>query len=492
MPTTLHGTSGDDSLVGTDGSDTFILSEGGDDTAQGGLGNDVFVMGATLTADDRLDGGRGADTVTLDGDYGAGLVLQAGMLTSISAMSLARGHSYTISGVFGDLAEIDGSDLGAGDTLALDASLASGAIRAVGGQGDDTITGGSAGDEIYGWGGDDIVRGGAGGDRIELGEGDNTAFGGDGGDSFRFGSGANVLKGGQGHDRFFFGDFNPADLVVGGEGRDTLDFSKAGSAQELFLTGATVQGIEVISIRDFSVSSLTLDDSVVTGGRILTVTAADALVFDGSAETQGRFVLAGSLDDDNLTGGAGNDSLDGRSGHDTLRGGDGDDSVDAGAGHDLVFGGDGDDLIRGDPADGGRGDDTLRGGRGDDTVIGGNGDDVIQGGRGGDLLTPTSGELDLLLFNVVGDSTVRRPDLVVGWSGSTITDLHEIDADTGQGGDQAFHLAAAFTGQAGEAVWSYDSGLDRTTLLLDDDGDAHADMAIVFDGDARPYDNFVF
>jgi Ca2+-binding RTX toxin-like protein len=493
MPTTLHGTSGDDSIVGTSGSDTLLLSDGGDDTALGGDGNDTFVMGATLNSGDRLDGGRGStDTVTLDGDYTFGLVLEAGVLTNIDRMTLARGHSYDISGLFDGPIWINGSDLGLGEVLTLDAIAADGSIRATGGRGDDIITGSAFRDRLEGFGGDDVIRAGAGSDQIFCGDGDNAAWGGDGGDSFRAGSGANTLNGGQGDDRFFLGDFSEASRVVGGSGDDTLDFAKASSQQQLLLTSANVQGIEIFRIRDHSVSNLTLSDSVLFGARTLTISATSALVFDGSQESQGSLVVSGGSDGDDFTGGSGRDSLDGGGGDDVLRGGGGNDDLIGGVGRDVLFGGDGDDLLQGDPADGGRGDDTLRGGRGGDTLIGGPGDDVLQGGGGGDVLVARAFEIDTIVFNAIRDSTLKHPDLILAWSEPMVVDLKAIDADTGEAGDQAFHLAPSFGGEAGEAVWDYDAGLDRSTLLLDNDGDAQPDMAIEFEGDARDYDNFVF
>jgi hypothetical protein len=41
----------------------------------GGAGNDLFTMGAALTAADRFDGGAGNDTLVLNGDYSGGAVL---------------------------------------------------------------------------------------------------------------------------------------------------------------------------------------------------------------------------------------------------------------------------------------------------------------------------------------------------------------------------------------------------------------------------------
>ena len=62
-----RGTKHDDDLFGTPDKDVFKLSQGGRDTAYGGDGNDKFVMGMKLNANDSLVGGDGFDTVNLNG-----------------------------------------------------------------------------------------------------------------------------------------------------------------------------------------------------------------------------------------------------------------------------------------------------------------------------------------------------------------------------------------------------------------------------------------
>jgi hypothetical protein len=74
--------------------------------------------------------------------------------------------------------------------------------------------------------------------------------------------------------------------------------------------------------------ALSGDDSNVAAGHSLTIDgmplgAGDSLDFDGSAETDGRFVLQGGQGADHLIGGAGADSLYGWTGGDTLTGGGG-------------------------------------------------------------------------------------------------------------------------------------------------------------------------
>ncbi|HEX9946054.1 MAG TPA: Calx-beta domain-containing protein, partial [Allosphingosinicella sp.] len=79
-----------ETLVGTEGADTFNLSQGGDDTVSGLGGNDIFYFGGALTADDNVNGGSGSDTIVLQGDYSGGLILD-GSVTEIENISLLAG-----------------------------------------------------------------------------------------------------------------------------------------------------------------------------------------------------------------------------------------------------------------------------------------------------------------------------------------------------------------------------------------------------------------
>ena len=115
--TVFHGTKHDDDLNGTSGDDTFDLYKGGEDTAHGGAGDDVFNMGASLDAGDRLDGGADRDTVMLHGDYSAGLVLQDQTIQNIEVVRLGAGFDYNLTLADGNVAA--GDKLSIGDTYGL-------------------------------------------------------------------------------------------------------------------------------------------------------------------------------------------------------------------------------------------------------------------------------------------------------------------------------------------------------------------------------------
>src|SRR5271165_7068615 len=75
----------------------FDLSAGGVDWAFGGYGNDRFAMGPNLFAADMIDGGKGFDTIVLNGDYAAGLIFAPKTMTNVEQLLLKPGHSYNLT-----------------------------------------------------------------------------------------------------------------------------------------------------------------------------------------------------------------------------------------------------------------------------------------------------------------------------------------------------------------------------------------------------------
>ncbi len=101
-------------------------------------GNDTFTLAATLTASDSLDGGSGSDTLTLNGDYSAGLTFGAATVVNIELLQLAAGHSYNFTTNDGNVASgatmaVDGSALGAGDVLTFNGTAETGRLLSIAG-----------------------------------------------------------------------------------------------------------------------------------------------------------------------------------------------------------------------------------------------------------------------------------------------------------------------------------------------------------------------
>ena len=140
------------------------------------------------------------------------------------------------------------------------------------------ITGNSGDNVISGLGGNDTLHGGAGNDTLIGGLGNDTIFGDAGND---------VIK-------YVVGD--GADIIDGGTGIDTLDYTGSATAVTVNLATGSATGI----------ASMTSIENV-TGG-----SGADSLTGDAGVNV--------------LNGGAGNDTLSGGAGADTMVGGLGNDT----------------------------------------------------------------------------------------------------------------------------------------------------------------------
>jgi Ca2+-binding RTX toxin-like protein len=221
---------------GVFGGRTFLFGEGGDDDlflqsggfADGGPGND-FLMADGVDA--TLSGGQGNDQLV--------------------------GADFTFIGQPAPRNLIDGGD------------------------GDDTLGGGSSTDRAFGGAGGDTLNGRGGNDYLNGGTGDDTVMGGAGTDTVLGDAGNDYLNGGADDDRVFGGD--GADTVLGDTGNDYLNGENG-------------------------------DDTVVADGGNDTVLGGD-----------GNDYLTAGAGDDLVVGGTGNDTLFAGSGSDYLVGGDGDD-----------------------------------------------------------------------------------------------------------------------------------------------------------------------
>ncbi len=518
---TFEGNKHNNHFVGADGSDTFLLSDGGDDTAIGNGGDDTFVLGAGFTETDQINGGAGADTVTLDGEYGAGVTLNSLTLRAVERINLALGHTYrlvTNNATIGPGATltVDGSKLLAANSLAFDSSA-----------------------ELDG---NVDVLGGAEDDNVSLGRGTDIVVAGKGNDTISFGSG-----------------FSAADTLDGGVGIDVLVLD--GNYKTGVVFGAsTVGGIEAIRLGTGFSYKFATNDANVAGGKALTVDgsalgSAESLTFDGSAESDGKFNVVAGAGNDSVIGGAQTDTFDlSIGGKDTLVGGAGDDTIamggalsasdkiDGGAGIDtIVLNGDysggvtlnaatlanvekinlaaghsyglitdnatvaaGQTLIVDGSHLGGNDKLTFRGnaetdgrlvvsgGGAADFLAGGAGDDALSGGGGNDTLDLTVGGNDNASGGA-GDDTFRM--------GAKFTALDQLDGGGGHNtldldGDYGAGLVFSAVTSANIAVLKLHAGhnyvlttndatVSAGLLLTVDGGDLGAGDHLVFDGSAE-------
>ena len=226
-----------------------------------------------------------------------------------------------------------------------------------GGDGADTVWGGTANDTIRGEGGNDVLHGGDGADAAFGGTGDDVLRGGDGNDALEGDAGEDVLLGGSGDDVVRGG--RAIDVMHGDAGNDVLEGGVAGGH---FVGG---DGNDTLRGGD--------DEDYFEGG------AGNDHVFGGD----GADALYAQRGDDQLVGGGGADRFYGEDGNDSLDGGDGDDYFEGGAGHDALTGGGGVDALFGLAgndrffSDGDGAADTVRGGFGTDRADAGDEDDVL-------------------------------------------------------------------------------------------------------------------
>ncbi|HYI40516.1 MAG TPA: calcium-binding protein, partial [Allosphingosinicella sp.] len=381
----LYGESGDDILIaGTSGSivdggtgnDILHLSSG-NQTARGGEGDDSFYFLQSLDDLDRVDGGDGFDRVFVSGGFAHSVIFGATSLVNVELLTLAAGFGYQFRMSDGNLAAgqtliVDGSGIPAGLSLQFDGSAEQeGGFDVTGGAGADTLVGGSGADVLNGGAGVDTLRGRSGNDVYHVdsasdqvlensGEGtdevrtslasaslaayanvenltgtsataqsltgnsgNNVVTGGSASDVLRlYDGGDDVANGGAGNDTLFFiGSLTAADVVVGGDGADTLVIQGPYGSLALSANVTQIENVSILAGNNINFGEpgtnrydyvLTTNDANFAAGVQSRINGAALLegedfTFDGSAETDAKYVVYGGKGKDTLTGGLGAD-----------------------------------------------------------------------------------------------------------------------------------------------------------------------------------------
>jgi serralysin len=324
--------------------------------------------------------------------------------------------------------------------------------NAIGGSGNDSLTGNAAANNLNGGAGSDSLFGLAGSDTLDGGASADAMFGGLGDDIYLidnvsdqvtenanegfdtvrssinfqivnyvevlelqgsanligWGNGSeNILVGNSG-DNKLYGDtggdtlygLGGNDILDGGAGADILD---GGSGADTMVGGLGDDLYWVDNAGDRVFESFGEGfDTVRSTVNFQVLDYAESLELQGSGDLIGwgasiDNVLVGNSGANRLYGDVGNDTLIGGGGNDYLDGGAGNDSLDGGEGNDTLDGGDGDNILIG-----GAGDDRFFGGNNYDILYASGGNDRLDGGGGVDFMDGGSGD-DLYFVDNVGD-----------------------------------------------------------------------------------------
>jgi Ca2+-binding RTX toxin-like protein len=416
-----------------------------DDVLNGGMGDDLFLVGGAGEGFDAIDGGAGFDTIKATAD---GTVIGLSSLTGIEAISAGGYAGVSIVGT-ATAQNWDFTSISLTGVVRIDAGASNdtvtgsvGADTLVGGAGNDLLSGG-AGDDLFLVGpgdGTDSIDGGAGTDtiratadgtviglsnftgieafsaggyagvsitgtasvqvwnftsmnltgitRIDAGAGNDTITGSVGADTLVGGAGDDVLTGGLGDDLFLVGGAGEGfDAIDGGAGFDTIKATADGAVIGL----GSLTGIEAISVGGYAGVSI-VGTATAQNWDFTSISLTGIARIDGGA---GNDTIVGNVEANVIAGGAGADLLDGGAGSDTVTYANAASGVSVNLSSGVNIGGDaqGDQLIGFENVVGSAYADTLTGdaqanlltgNAGKDTLVGGAGADTLDGGAGSD------------------------------------------------------------------------------------------------------------
>ena len=278
----------------------FIDDTGVVNTASTGA-DSIYIQSAAVKGSEIL-GLAGNDTINL----------LEGVATNNSAVGL----------------NVKGGDGGDSISISALASFSAGQHTIIGGGGADTIT--MTGTTL------DVLKGNAGNDSVLVSGGTFSAIGlSSGSDTITLADGAATahikqLSLGDGHDQIASSstiEFNTAGSVIGGAGRDTIEFSVGAGSQTAFINGGALQ--DVIQLNGTLTNASTVKG--MGGNDTITMSgdgATSAFITLGAGAD--KLTLSGLNDGATIGGGSGNDSiaiLDGGEESAEIFGGSGNDSI---------------------------------------------------------------------------------------------------------------------------------------------------------------------
>ncbi|MFP1646549.1 beta strand repeat-containing protein, partial [Pontitalea aquivivens] len=432
--TAIAGTASDIDISGTAlgltvttdaGNDTVIAGSGADNISTGAANDTIRFLSANFTSADTVDGDDGTDTIQITNDA----VVDDADFTNVTFV-----ETLLLSGS-------GAQDVNFTGTIAEDAGIRT--ITATDGSASNIdISGTTAGITVATDGGNDTVTAGSGNDDISTGDNDDTII--------------------------MSTNLTADDTINGGNNTDTLTYTDTGAGTDEL---DNVTNVEVITLGD-ATTRVVAQNALVASGATLTVSAASltgaaTLYWDGSLETDGKFSITGSGQDDSITGGAAADTISSGSGNDLIITGSGNDSVSSGSGDDTITIGTGSTLTTVNGTvwiDASSGDDTIYIEIDDMNSV-----DTVNGGADSDTMTLlTSGTLaDTDLTNVTNIETLRLAD---GTNNITLeTEAYNsgsgITSIVGGTGNDTVNFVSALDAERGSFSVDFSSGGTDTVVV---------------------------
>lgn len=272
--------------------------------------------------------------------------LNAAAVTSNLTINLAPGSINTI----------------AGNTVTIDINTTIENVS--GGDGNDSITGNSVANTLWGGRGNDTLYGMDGSDTLYGAFGDDTLDGGTGNDT---------LQGGAGNDTYYLDSLSDVIIENLNEGTDTIytasSYTLSNNLENIVLTGSgniNATGNAANNLMIGNAGNNILDGGTgadtMSGGlgddTYVVDNASDIVTENTNAgndtvQSYIHYVMAGNLENAQILGAAAlsllGNTLDniitGNSGNNIINGGEGNDSIDGGAGNDTLHGGAGNDTF---------------------------------------------------------------------------------------------------------------------------------------------------
>ena len=447
---TIKGGFGRDSLYGESGNDS-LLGEEGEDSLYGGYGLDILNGGS---GDDYMEGGHGADTYILTKaggedriyNYDSDSSIDVAKFTDVATTDVtgitrysndlvltygALGGQLTVENYFNNAAyQVDTFDF-----TNLDWTVANIKSKVItkGTESGDSINGYNGGpNKIYAYGGNDTIYGGDGNDSLDGGTGNDTLRGNDGNDSLLGQNGEDSLYGDNGNDSLNGGAGD--DRLEGGQGADTYILTKDGGQDRINNNDSDDSSIDVAKFTDVATTDVTgitrySNDLVLTYGAFYGQLTVENYFNDATYRvdtfdfTDLDWTVA-NIKSNVIT--KGTESGDYINGYNS-----GPNKIYAYGGNDTIYGGDGNDSLDGgtgnDTLSGNDGNDSMNGQSGADQLYGNNGNDIMNGSTGDDYLEGGQGADTYILTKAGGQDRINNYDSDSGIDVAKFTDAATTD-----------------------------------------------------------------